>query len=122
VGLEVVHHDDVVALERGDQTSLHIGQEHLSRHWPVDHHRCGHFVVTQGGHEGDCLPFSKRDVADQPDAPRGPSPEPRQIGADRGLVDKYQPSGVKHTLLSDPTSPRSGHICPLPFCGLQAFF
>jgi hypothetical protein len=22
-----------------------IGQEHLSRHWPVDHHRCGHFVM-----------------------------------------------------------------------------
>jgi hypothetical protein len=78
--------------------------------------------VTQGGHEGDRLPFSKRDTADQPDAPRSTSSEPYHIGADRSLVDKHQSSGIKHALLSDPTSARAGHICSLPFLGLQAFF
>ena len=122
VDLEVIHHDDVVALERWDQALLDIGQEHLSRHRPVDHHRRGHFVMPQGGHEGDRLPFAKRNAADQPHSPRSAPPEPRHIGADRSLVDKHQPGGVKHALLSDPASARAGHVCPLTFRGLQAFF
>src|SRR6266700_2955369 len=72
VGRKVVYHDDVVALERGSQALLDIGQEHLSGHSPRDHHGRGHFVVTQRGHKGDRLPFSKRNAADQSDAARGP--------------------------------------------------
>src|SRR5258706_14359845 len=30
----VIQHHDIVALKRWDQALLHIGQEHLSRHWP----------------------------------------------------------------------------------------
>ena len=55
-------------------------------------------------------------------APWSPSPEPRQVRADRGLVDKHQPGGIKHALLSNPTSARSRHIRSLPFSSLQAFF
>jgi hypothetical protein len=43
--------------------------------------------------------------------------EPHQIGADRSLVDEYQPGEIKHALLLDRTSARSGHICSLPFRG-----
>ena len=42
----------------------------------LEHHWCGQFVVTQGGHEGDRLPVSKRDAADQPNAPFQPRVEP----------------------------------------------
>src|SRR6266478_1680741 len=91
VGRKVVYHDDVVSLERGNQALLDIGQEHLSVHGSLEHHRGGHFVVTQGGHEGDRRPFSKRNAADQSDAARGPASQPHHIGADRSLVDKYQP-------------------------------
>ena len=35
VGCKVVSHYDVVALERGDQALLDIGQEHLSIHGAV---------------------------------------------------------------------------------------
>jgi hypothetical protein len=122
VGSEVVDHDNVVAPERRNQELLDIGQECLSGHGPLEHHWGDHFVVPQGGHEGDRLPFSKRDTTDQSDAPRSPSSEPHHIGADRSLVDKYQPSGVKHALLSHPTSARSGDVRSLPLRGLQAFF
>src|SRR5271165_396339 len=44
VSSEVVHDDDVVTFERRNQALLDISQKHLSRHWPVDHHRRGHFV------------------------------------------------------------------------------
>ena len=112
----------VVALERGDQALLHIGRERLSPHGSLDHHGSGHFVVTQGGHEGDRLPFSKGDTADQPDTPRSPPPEPHEIGADRSLIDKHQSGGIKHALLAYPAPARAGHVCSIPFRRLQAFF
>src|SRR5438105_8370854 len=34
----VIQHHDIVALKRWDQALLHIGQEHLSGHGPLDHH------------------------------------------------------------------------------------
>ena len=60
--------------------------------------------------------------ADHPDATWSPSPKPYQVRADRCLIDKHQPGGIKHALLSYPTSARSRHICALPVGSLQAFF
>src|SRR5260370_10793724 len=110
VGSEVIDHDYVVASQRRNQELLDIGQEYLSVHGSLNHHCRDHFVLTQGSHEGDRPPFSARDAADQPDAPRSAPPEPHHIGADRSLVDKHQPTGAKHALLSDPTSPRAPPI------------
>src|SRR6266568_8757669 len=118
----VIHYDDVIAPERGNQALLDIGEEHLSGHGTLNHHWRGHFIVAQGGHEGDRLPCSKRNGADHPDAAWSSPPEPHHVGADRSLVDKNQPGGIKHALLSHPTSARTGHICSLPFGSLQAFF
>ena len=55
VDAAVIHHDDVVAPERGNQALLDIGEEHLSSHGTFDHHWGGHFVVAQGSNEGDRL-------------------------------------------------------------------
>src|SRR6267142_1658281 len=122
VDTAVIHHDDIVAPECGNQALLDISEKHLTGHGALDHHRSGHFIVPQGGHEGDRLPCSKWNDADHPDAPRSTPPEPHQVGADRGLVDKHQPGGIKHTLLSYPTSACSRYICSLSFGSLQAFF
>ena len=122
VGFEVVHHDDVIAPQRWNQALLDIGPEHLSRHGPLDDHRCSQSVVAQPGHEGDRLPLAERDAANHPHAARSASEEPRHIGAHGGLVDKHQPGRIKHALLSYPASPRAGHIGPLSLCGLQTFF
>src|SRR5229473_4637587 len=91
----VIHHDDVIAPERRYQALLDIGEEHLTIHGPFDYHWRGHFIVAQGGHEGDCLPCSKRNSADHPDAAGSPPPEPHHVGADRSLVDKHQPGRIK---------------------------
>src|SRR5436853_2605747 len=112
----------IFALERRNQALLDIGEEHLSGHGTLNHHWRGHFIVAQGGHEGDRLPCSKRHGANHPAASYSPPPEPGHVRADRSLVNKHQPGGIKHALLSDPTSARSRHICPLPFGSLQAFF
>src|SRR5580693_6654174 len=118
----IVHDDDVVAPERRNQTLLDIGEEHLSGQGTLDHHRRGHLIVAQGGHEGDRLPLPKWDAADQPDAARCTPPQPHQIGADRSLIDEHQSGGVKHALLPDPASARAGHVRSLPLRRLQAFF
>lgn len=56
VNSAVVHHDNVVAPKRRNQALLNIGEEHFSGHRSFDHHRCGHFIMAQGRHEGDRLP------------------------------------------------------------------
>src|SRR5437868_7541623 len=78
-------------------------------------------IVAQSGHKGDGLPASERNAADHPLAPWRPPVEPHQVRADRRLVDKHQPGGIKHALLSHPTSASSRHICALPLGSLQAF-
>src|SRR6516164_4153356 len=40
----------------------------------------------------------------QSDAPRCSAAEAHQVGTDCGLVDKYQPGGIKQALLPNPTS------------------
>src|ERR1700756_4365571 len=72
----VIHDDDVIAPERGNQALLDIGEEHFSSHGTLDHHWRSHFIVAQGGHEGDGLPFSKRNGSNHPDAPWCSPPEP----------------------------------------------
>src|SRR6476661_7661854 len=79
VDAAVIHHDDVVAPERGNQALLEIGEEHLSSHGTFDHHWGGHFVVAQGSNEGDRLPCSKRNGADHPVAARSTPPDPHQV-------------------------------------------
>src|ERR1700730_8693094 len=91
VSSEVIHHDDVVTFECWNQALLDISQKHLSRHWPVDHHRRGHFVVTQRGYEGDRRPFPKWNLADHPDSARSPPPQAHPVGTDGGFVDKTPP-------------------------------
>ena len=119
---KVVHHHDIAAPERRNQALFHVGQEHFSIHGAVDHHGRRHFIVTQGGHEGNRLPCPKRHLADQSDAPRCSAAEAHQVGTDRGLVDKYQPGGIKQALLPNPTSARASDVRALPFSGLQCFF
>src|SRR5262245_18376994 len=118
----VIHHDDVVALEHRILAVFYIGEEHLSGHGTLDHHWGNHFIVAQSGHEGDRLPSSKRNGANNPDATRGSPSQSRHVRADGSLVDEHQTGRIKHTLLSYPPAARSRHICSLPLDCLQGYF
>jgi hypothetical protein len=122
VNIDVVHDDDIAAPERGDQTLLDIGQEHLSVHGAVDHHRGGYFIMTQGGDERDRPPISAWGSPDQLDTSPTATIEPHHLGGDSSFIDKHQPSGIKHALLSDPASARPRHVGALLFRRPQAFF
>ena len=77
----------------------------------------------------DCFPMSMRNRCDQPLSARATTSEPHHVYClGSGLVDKHQPSGVKHALLSYPTSagasdigwllalPRAGFFLKLTLC------
>src|SRR5262249_14400542 len=74
VDAAVVHHDDVVAPECGNQALLDISEEHLAGHSPLNHHWRSHLVVAQGAHEGECLPCCEGNGADHPAASWSPPP------------------------------------------------
>src|SRR5215468_6281173 len=122
VNADIVHYDDIAAFERGNQALLDIGQERLCVHGPVDYHRGDHFIVPQGGHEGDHLPFPTRGTPDQLDASRTATPKPHHLGGDRSLVNKHQPGWIKHALLSDPAPARPGHVGAMLLCRPQTLF
>jgi hypothetical protein len=66
--------------------------------------------MSQSSHEGDCPPFSLRNVADQSLATRAPAPEADHIGSDRGLIDKDQSRRIKKALLPNPAPTRARHV------------
>ena len=91
----VIHDDNIVAPKRRNQALFDISQEKFGGHGPFDHHWSRHLVAAQGAHEGKRLPRSKRNRANDPDAPWSTPAQPDQIGADRCFVNKYQPCRVK---------------------------
>ena len=119
---EIVHHHDVVAFECWSQALLDIGQECRSVDRPINDHRRDHSVVTQSGHEGDCLPMSVRNVTDQSLATQAASPQRDHIGAGRRLIDKHKPRRIKKTLLANPAPTRLRHVRAMSFGCPQAFF
>jgi hypothetical protein len=118
----VIHHDDVVAPERGNQALLNIARNISPVMAPsitigaviLLWRKAATKVIVSHVPSGT-MPITLTPLG-------GTSPEPRQVGADRSLVDKHQPGRIKHTLLSYPTSACQRHICSLPFGSLQAFF
>jgi hypothetical protein len=119
---KVIHHDDVVALERRSQTLLNIGQEDFPVHWPINDHRRHHLIMTQGGYERHRLPLSLRNVTDQAHAARAASPETDHIGAGRSLIEEYQSGRIEKLLLPYPAPPRASHIRAMLLRRPQAFF
>ena len=77
-------------------------------------------IMTQT--QGDGLPVPVWNGPDQSFAAGTTTPQSHHVGAGGSLIDKHQPSGVKHTLLSDPASARPGDVRPFLFRRAQAFF
>ena len=107
----------IVAPECGNQALLDIGAEHPSGHGTLNHHWRGHLIVAQGAHEGECLPCAERNGP-----PWSPPPEPHHVGANRSLVDKHQPCGIKHALLSHPASAGAGDSARCRSAACRLFF
>lgn len=73
VASEVVEHDDVAGLKRGDEGLFHPGSEQVTVDSAVQHHRRFDPFMTQGGDEGEDLTGSVRNLGQQPFSAPGPA-------------------------------------------------
>lgn len=119
---EVVHDDGITTTERWREALFYIREESRSVHRSIDHEGSDDAVMAQAGHKGGRLPMSVRNRRDQSLAAQAAASEPHHVGAGCGLVDKYQSGGVKHALLSYPTSARPSDVGSLLLGGVQTFF
>lgn len=119
---QIIHRDDVAALECWNQTLPHVKQKHGSIHGALQHERRGHSAQAQAGHKGDGFPMTVRRVIDQPLAARATAANPYHRGVGRRLVDKDQPCRLEHPLLAHPASARADHLGASLLGGVQSFF
>jgi len=119
---QIVHDDDVSALECWSKALFHVGEKHRPVHRAVKHERRRHSALAQSRHESHGLAMSVRRVADQTLASRTAASQPHHRGAGAGLIDKHQPRGIKHALLSLPTSARASHLGAILLLRVQSFF
>jgi len=122
VDRQIVHHDNVAALDGRNKALFHISKKQGSIHGTLKDERCGHPAQTQAADKCDDLPVPVRCVIDQPLADR-PAATNSHHGAVRpSLIDKDQPCRVEHTLLAHPASARADHIGALLLGCVQSFF
>jgi hypothetical protein len=119
---QIIHDDDVAATEGWCEALLDVREEDGAVHRSINYEGSDNPVMAQAGDESDCFPMSMRNRCDQPLPARATTSEPHHVCAGSGLVDKHQPSGVKHALLSYPTSAGASDIGSFLLCRVQAFF
>src|SRR6476619_2522926 len=119
---QIIHDDDVAATEGSCEALFDVRQEDGAVHRSINHEGSDNPVVAQPGDESHCFPMSMWNRCDQPLPARATTSEPHHVCAGSGLVDKHQPSGVKHALLSYPTSADASDIGSFLLCRVQAFF
>src|SRR6201988_5126441 len=122
VDRQIVHHDNLAALEGRNKILFHISKEQRSIHGAFKDERRGHSALAQGADKGDDFPVPVRRVIDEPLAARTAAAKPYHRGVGPRLVDKHQPCRVKHALLAHPASALADHIGTLLLGSIQSFF
>lgn len=122
VDRQIVHHDDVAALEGRNKTSLHVSKKQGSIHGALKDERCGHPAQTQAAHKGDDFPVPVWRVIDEPLADRTAAAKSHHGTVGPGLIDEDQPGRVEHALLAHPASARADHVGALLLGCVQSFF
>src|ERR1700730_12336530 len=117
---QVVHDDDIAATEGWCEALLDVRQENGAIHRAIDHERGDDPVMAQAGDKGGPFPMSVWHRCNQSLAAQAAASDPHHVCARGSLVDKHQPGGVKHALLSHPTSARASErrlVFALPHAG-----
>ena len=119
---EVVHDDDVVRQQGGNQDLLDIDPKPLTVDRAIE--KPGRFdaVVTQGSHEGHGIPMSERSLGHQPFALRRPASQRRHVGLGPGLVNENQTGGINLPLIALPLRTSARDVGSGLLAGVQCFF
>ena len=122
VDRQVVHHDNVAALEGRNKALLHISEKQGSVHGALKNERCGHPAQTQATDKGDGFPVPVRRVIDQPLADGTAAAKSHHGTVGPSLIDKDQPCRVEHALFAHPASARADYVGALLLGCVQSFF
>ena len=119
---KIVHDDDVIHPQRGDEDLLDICDEQLGIDGTVQHVRCDHSVLTYTADEARRLAVTMRHSGDQALADGRPSVRPGHVGLDRSLVEKDQAPWVQAGLAIAPCRPSLSDIRTVLFGGVERLF
>jgi len=122
VNRKIVHDDDVIPPECGDQTLFDIGEKGFAVHCAFDDHRRRHSSPAQPRYKSCCVPVSKRNAANQPFPTQAAPAQPCHLRIGRCLVDEDQMGRVKQALALNPKATRQSNVRPFSFGCVQCFF
>lgn len=125
VTCQIIHDDDVAAVESGCQLGFHIDLKDLLVHGGIDDPWRGQAMTSQGGNEGLGLPMAEGDVIIKPLTDGRPAVALGQFGVCRGFIKKNK--AVKRTTHArlapvDPQRASRPDISALALTGDQRFF
>ena len=122
VNTDVVHDDDVAALESWSKDLFDVSQEGLAIHRPIQQQGRRNAIVAQRRNEGRRFPMAKRYLADKPFTARSATVATRHVCGCTGFIDEHQLSRIKPGLHLAPGLTRRGDVRPVLFGRVQAFF
>ena len=122
VNADVVHDDDVAALESGSEDLFDVGQEALAIHRPIQQQGRRDAIVAQRRNKGRCFPMAMRYLADEPFTARSATVATGHVCGCTGFIDEHQLSRIKPGLHLAPCLTRRGDVRPVLFGRVQAFF
>lgn len=119
---KVVHDDDVIQPQHGDEDLLYIGDEQLGIDRTVEHVGCDHAVLTYTADEARRLAVTMRHSGDQTLTDGRSSVRPGHVGLDRSLVEKDQAPWFQAGLAIAPCRPSLSDIRTVLFGGVERLF
>jgi hypothetical protein len=122
VNADVVHDDDVAALESWSKDLFDVGHEAPAIHRPIQQQGRRDAIVAQRRNEGRRFPMAKRYLADEPFTARSATVATGHVCGCAGFIDEHQLSRIKPGLHLAPCLTRRGDVRPVLFGRVQAFF
>lgn len=122
VSWQIVDDDDISGPQRWRQRLPNVFDEDRPVHGAVDDEGCCASVQPQPGHKGHRLPVPPGYAADDAATALGAAIESRHFGRGSGLINEDQLGRIEPRLMNLPPRPSLGHVRPLLFGRLHAFF
>jgi hypothetical protein len=99
---QVVHHDDVIRPQFGNEDACDVGLKRLAIDRAVEHERRDEPTRAQPGNKGRGLPVTMGYAHPQALSARGSSVASSHVGRGPGLVDEHEARRVKVELILEP--------------------
>jgi len=114
MGTQVVHHDDVVGPERGDEDLIEVGEKTVPVHRPIEQSRRSQASHPQRRDERAGLPVLMRRVVVDAGATATAAVAPQHVRRDAAFIEKHEPGGVNRRGDAVPVRPGRDDVGAIP--------